>query len=113
MEFLGRFMARTEDRDPHTSLALRDAQYDAFTEWGIPDHGALQRLTAIRCPTLIIQGDGDLMIPTKLSHLMAGLIPDAQIRIYPDAAHGFLFQYPSDVAADINAFLSREEGASA
>jgi pimeloyl-ACP methyl ester carboxylesterase len=105
MEFLGRFMARTEDRDPHTSLALRDAQYDAFTEWGIPDHGALQRLTAIRCPTLIVQGDGDLMIPTKLSHLMAGLIPDAQIRIYPDSAHAFLFQEPAQVAADVNTFL--------
>ncbi len=67
MEFLGRFMARTADRDAPTSLALRDAQYDAIVEWGIPDHGALQRLTAIRCPTLIIPGDGDLMIPTRLS----------------------------------------------
>jgi pimeloyl-ACP methyl ester carboxylesterase len=46
------------------------------------------------------------MIPTKLSHLMAGLIPDAQIRIYADAAHGFLFQYPAEVAADVNAFLA-------
>jgi pimeloyl-ACP methyl ester carboxylesterase len=106
MEFLGRFMARTEDRDAPTSLALRDAQYDAIVEWGIPDHGALQRLTAIRCSTLIIQGDGDLMIPTSFSHLMAGLIPDAQIRIYPDAAHAFLFQEPEQVAADINAFLA-------
>jgi pimeloyl-ACP methyl ester carboxylesterase len=106
MEFLGRFMARSEDRDPHTDLALRDAQYDAIVEWGIPDHAALQRLTGIRCPTLIVQGDGDLMIPTKLSHLMAGLIPDAQIRIYPDSAHAFLFQEPKQVAADVNAFLT-------
>ena len=49
---------------------------------------------------------GDLTIPTLLSHLMAGLIPDARIRIYPDAAHGFLFQYPAEVAADVNAFLA-------
>lgn len=48
----------------------------------------------------------DLMIPTPLSHLMAGLIPDARIRIYPDAAHGFLFQYPAEVSADVNAFLA-------
>jgi pimeloyl-ACP methyl ester carboxylesterase len=105
MEFLGRFMARTDDRDAPTSLALGDAQYDAIVEWGIPDHGALQRLCAINRPTLIIQGDGDLMIPTSLSHLMAGLIPDAQIRIYPDSAHAFLFQEPEQVAADVNAFL--------
>jgi pimeloyl-ACP methyl ester carboxylesterase len=104
-EFLGRFMARAENRDTPTSLAARDAQYDAIVEWGIPDYGALQRLTGICCPTLIIQGDGDQMIPTKLSHLMAGLIPDAQIRIYDDAAPAFLFQYPEQVAADVGKFL--------
>ena len=106
MEFLGRFMERQERRDAPTSDAARDAQYDAIVEWDIRDHAALQRLTGIQSPTLVIQGDDDLMIPTKLSHLMAGLIPDAQIRIYPDAAHGFLFQYPTEVAADVNAFLT-------
>jgi pimeloyl-ACP methyl ester carboxylesterase len=109
-DFLARFMERREGRDAPTSDAARDAQYDAIVEWGIPDHAALQRLTGIKSRTLIIQGDGDLMIPTKLSHLMAGLIPNARIRIYPDAAHGFLFQYPTEVAADVNAFLAREEG---
>jgi pimeloyl-ACP methyl ester carboxylesterase len=110
MEFLGRFMERQEERDTPTSDAARDAQYDAIVEWGIPDHAALQRLTGIKSPTLVIQGDGDLMIPTKLSHLMAGLIPDVQIQIYPDSAHGFLFQYPTDVAAQVNAFLAGDDG---
>ena len=105
-EFLGRFLERQEGRDAPTSDAVRDAQYDAIVEWGTPDHAALQRATGVKSPTLVIQGDGDLMIPTKLSHLLAGLIPDARIRIYPDAAHGFLFQYPTEVAADVNSFLS-------
>ena len=105
-EFVGRFLERQENRDAPTSDAARDAQYDAICEWGIPDHSALQRLTGIESPTLIVQGDNDLMIPTKLSHLMAGLIPDARIRIYPDAAHGFLFQYPAEVATDVSAFLT-------
>ncbi len=104
--FLGRFMTRHEERDDPTTSAFRDAQYDAIVEWGIPDHGALQRLTAIRCPTLVIQGDSDRMIPTRLSHLLAGFIPDAQIRIYLDAAHAFLFQAPEQVAADVAAFLA-------
>ena len=68
-EFLGRFLERHEGRDAPTSDAARDAQYDAIVEWGIPDHAALQRLTGIESPTLVIQGDDDLMIPTKLSHL--------------------------------------------
>ena len=45
------------------------------------------------------------MIPTRLSHLMAGLIPDARIHFYPDSAHAFLFQHPQEVAADMHAFL--------
>lgn len=105
VEYLGRFLQRAEDRDPVSSLAVRDAQYDAVLDWGIPDHGALQRLTGIKAPTLIIQGDNDLMIPTRLSHLMAGLIPDARLRIYPEAAHGSLFQYPQEAATDVNTFL--------
>ena len=106
VEYLGRFMERREGRDTPTSDAARDAQYDAIVEWGIPDHAALQRLTGITSPTLIIQGDNDLMIPTKLSHLMAGLIPNAQIRLFSDAAHGFMFQYPGEVAAHLNTFLA-------
>ena len=78
MEFLGRFIERKEGRDAPTSDTARDAQYDAIVECGIPDHSALQRLTGINTPTLIIQGDDDLMIPTKLSHLMAGLIPETR-----------------------------------
>jgi pimeloyl-ACP methyl ester carboxylesterase len=108
-EYLGRFLER-RDRDAPTSDAARDAQYDAVVDWGIPDHGALQRLAGITNPTLVIQGDNDLMIPTKVSHLLAGLIPDAQIRIYPDAAHGFLFQYPTEVAAVVNEFLAAGPG---
>jgi pimeloyl-ACP methyl ester carboxylesterase len=104
-EFLDRFLER-RDRDAPTSDAARDAQYDAVVEWGIPDHSALQRLTGIESATLVLQGDNDLMIPTKLSYLLAALIPDAQLRIYPDAAHGFLFQYPAEVAAEVNAFLT-------
>lgn len=46
------------------------------------------------------------MIPTKASHLLAALIPDAQIHIYPDASHGSIFQYPEDAAARVVGFLA-------
>ena len=104
-EALGRIFKRTEDRDPTPTLAVREAQYDAVLEWGIPDHSALERLSGISCRTLILQGDNDLMIPTRQSHLMTGLIPDAEIKIYPDANHGSIFQYAAEAAEDVNAFL--------
>jgi pimeloyl-ACP methyl ester carboxylesterase len=103
---LGRMYARTEDRDKPTTWATRNAQYDAVCTWGIPDHAALQRLTAISQPVFVANGDSDPMIPPRYSHLIAGLIPDASIKIYPDAAHGFLFQHHAEFAADVAEFLA-------
>jgi pimeloyl-ACP methyl ester carboxylesterase len=31
--------------------------------------------------------------------------PQAQVKIYPDAAHGFLFQHHAEFARDVDAFL--------
>ena len=45
------------------------------------------------------------MIPTRNSRLLARHLPNARLRIYPDAGHGFLFQYAEEFAADVNAFL--------
>jgi hypothetical protein len=33
--------------------------------------------------------------------LLAGLIPQARIKIYPDSAHEFLFQHHTEFAADV------------
>jgi pimeloyl-ACP methyl ester carboxylesterase len=32
--------------------------------------------------------------------------PHAQVTIYPDSAHGFLFQHHAEFAADADAFLT-------
>jgi hypothetical protein len=45
----------------------------------------------------VANGDGVPMIPPRYSHLIAGLLPHATVKIYPDAAHGFLFQHPRRV----------------
>jgi pimeloyl-ACP methyl ester carboxylesterase len=105
-EALGRMYARTEDRDKATTWATREAQYDAVCAWGIPDHSALQRVQALEMPMFIANGDTDPMIRPHYSYLLAGLIPQARLKIYPDSAHGFLFQHHAEFAADINAFLT-------
>lgn len=105
-EALGRMYSRTEDRDAATTWAVREAQYDAVCTWGIPDHAALQRLAAIRHQVFVANGDSDPMIPPRYSHLIAGLLPDAAVKIYPDAAHGFLFQYHAEFAMDVTEFLA-------
>jgi pimeloyl-ACP methyl ester carboxylesterase len=105
-EALRRMYARTEDRDKATTWATREAQYDAVCTWGIPNHALLQRLSAIDMPVFVANGDSDPMILPRYSYLLAGLIPQAQVRIYPDSAHGFLFQHHAEFAADVAAFLT-------
>jgi hypothetical protein len=46
------------------------------------------------------------MIPTPNWHLLADRLPDPQLKIYPDAGRGFLFQYPAEFAGDVDAFLA-------
>jgi pimeloyl-ACP methyl ester carboxylesterase len=104
-EALRRMYARADDRDQQTTWATRQAQYDAVCAWGIPDHALLQRPSAIDVPVLVANGDSDPMILPHYSYLLAGLIPQARVKIYPDAAHGFLFQHHAEFAADVEAFL--------
>lgn len=106
-EYLARTSARTEDRDQETSLACRDAQYQALMTWGIPESGKLDRLSAITQPTLVANGDNDTMMATKNTYLLAEKIRGAQIRIYPDAGHGFIDQYPVEFGQHICQFLGR------
>jgi pimeloyl-ACP methyl ester carboxylesterase len=106
-EALKRMYARTGDRDKATTWAVREAQYDAVCTWGIPDHARLQRLGAIDMPVFVANGDSDPMILPHYSYLLAGLIPQAQVKIYPDSAHGFLFQHHAEFAADVEAFLAQ------
>jgi pimeloyl-ACP methyl ester carboxylesterase len=101
----GRIFGRTSNRDEPTTWQTRQAQYDAVCAWGIPNHSMLQRVAAVHVPVFVANGDSDRMILPRYSHLLAGLLPDARITIYPDSAHGFLFQHHTQFAADVHAFL--------
>jgi pimeloyl-ACP methyl ester carboxylesterase len=101
----GRIFGRTANRDEPTTWQTRVAQYDAVCAWGIPNHALLQRVAAIELPVFVANGDSDPMILPHYSHLLAGLLPNAQVTIYPDSAHGFLFQHYAEFAADVHAFL--------
>ncbi len=106
METLGRFGTRSTDRDKAVNWQTRLAQYDAVCTWGQPNHSLLERVSAIDRPVFVANGDRDPMILPRYSYLLAGLIPGARLKIYPDSAHGFLFQHNAEFAADVDAFLA-------
>ena len=101
-----RLLSRVSDPDEQATWQTRQAQYDAVCAWGIPNHALLERLSAIDQPVFVANGDNDPMILPHYSYLLAGLIPQARVKIYPDSAHGFLFQHGAEFAADVDAFLT-------
>ena len=104
-ESFGRMSARQDDHDAPTTWQTRVAQYDAVCRWGIPDHAQLGSVTALSQPVFVANGDRDPMILPRYSHLLGGLLPNATVKIYPDAAHGFLFQHHQEFVADVEAML--------
>jgi pimeloyl-ACP methyl ester carboxylesterase len=101
-----RIFGKKASQDVPTTWQTRQAQYDAVCRWGISNHALLQRVSAIDLPVFVANGDSDPMILPRYSYLLAGLLPDARLKIYPDSAHGFLFQHHSQFAADVHAFLA-------
>ena len=94
---------RKEDRDVAVTNEAIHAQVTAITKWGMAAAGSLG---TIKQPVLVVNGDNDIMVPTVNSYLLAGHLPNAKLSIYPDANHGFLFQYPHEFAAEVNEFLT-------
>jgi pimeloyl-ACP methyl ester carboxylesterase len=106
--FWRRRHARTADPDRPTSRQTFNAQIAAILDWNQARGDALEELSGIRQPTLVVNGSHDIMVPTVNSYLMAQRIPDAELVIYPDSGHGSLFQYPHRVVTHVNEFLDRE-----
>jgi pimeloyl-ACP methyl ester carboxylesterase len=62
---------------------------------------SLPVLRLLRQPTLILAGDDDPIIPLANARLMAALLPDARLHVYPDGHLGLLTR-----AAELSAVVS-------
>jgi pimeloyl-ACP methyl ester carboxylesterase len=103
-EYMARLKERTTDRDKRISpLAIR-GQLKAIRAFGNREP---HDLAAIRQPVLVANGDHDVMVASSHSVDMARRLPDAQLRIYPDAGHGGIFQYHREFVAEALEFLER------
>ena len=52
-------------------------------------HHTTRRLQQIRCPTLVLSGDHDRLVPVENAYELARLIPDAKLVILRGAGHVF------------------------
>ncbi|WP_207839650.1 alpha/beta fold hydrolase [Williamsia soli] len=88
-EFIARLGERTTHRDQKISLRTFRSQLRAIHSWGT---AAPADLSAITHPVLVANGEDDRMVPTSNSYDLAHRLPNATLRIYPDAGHGGIFQ---------------------
>ena len=87
--FIKRLKERTSDRDKAVTIRAFQTQLKAIHTWGLQKPADL---STIQQPVLVANGDDDRMVPTSNSYDLARRLPNATLRIYPDAGHGGIFQ---------------------
>ena len=102
--YLARLKERTNDRDKAISIPAFRAQLKAIHRWGKQAPADLSRIDH---PVLVMNGDYDRMVPTSNTVDMADRFPNAELKIYPDAGHGGVFQYHDEFVAQVLDFLER------
>jgi len=68
-------------------------------------HHTYGRLPLIKSPTYVMCGDSDVLLPPRNSETIAGRIPGAKLRVWPNGGHGFAMQYPEEVQDELLSFL--------
>jgi pimeloyl-ACP methyl ester carboxylesterase len=105
-EFLKRLRLRSKDRDPEVNDKVASAQRAAIAKWAGPREHPYDYLKTIRQPTLVVNGSSDVIIYTVNSFILQQNLPNAELIIYPDSAHGSHHQYPELFVRDVSMFLS-------
>jgi len=104
-DYLNRLKERTHNRDKRISMQARVAQLKAIRHAGQSQPDDLSLITQ---PVFVANGDHDLMVASSHSADMAGRLPNAQLKIYPDSGHGGVFQHHRTFVADTLQFLAEE-----
>ena len=71
-------------------------------------HATTSRLKKIACPTLVLTGDSDRLVPEKNSRRLAALIPGARLVVLPGAGHCFPLEQPEATLRELLGFLGEE-----
>ena len=74
-------------------------------------HDVVDRLGEIRCPTVVMTGDADVLVPPANSRFIASHIPNARLIEYPGTAHDFLDEAGMTAVEDALAFFAAVDGA--
>ncbi|HXE44713.1 MAG TPA: alpha/beta fold hydrolase [Conexibacter sp.] len=76
----------------------------------IVEHRISTRLPQIACPTFVLWGEDDRVIPVRDSQRFGELIPDVRVTVLPDTGHVAMLERPARFNALLEAFLSEAPG---
>jgi pimeloyl-ACP methyl ester carboxylesterase len=90
---------------PPAPADVLGAQRHAVDAWWNGTDPSGTKPATITAPTLIADGTLDRLDPTANSQTLAKLIHNAELRLYPDAGHAFLYQDQPNFVPTIESFL--------
>jgi pimeloyl-ACP methyl ester carboxylesterase len=61
---------------------------------------------AVRCPTLVLAGECDALVPAAATRGLAEVIPAAVFRLVPQAGHSVLAEGGPELLAEVTSFLA-------
>jgi len=102
-DHLARLHQRVEPPSPLTRMETVMAMVAALRAWG--GGGVFGSLDQITHSVLVANGAHDVMVPAHDSFAMVEKLVDAELLIYSDAGHGFLFQHAEHFGRRVNQFL--------
>lgn len=69
-------------------------------------HRISERLAQIACPTYVVWGEDDHVIPVRDAARFEKLVPDVRVEVWPDTGHVAMLERPARFNALLEAFLS-------
>ncbi len=87
---------RTANPADPAGWAAQAGIWSSFDVW--------DELPEIETPTLVVQGEGDVVVDPRNAPLLAGRIPGAQLRLLP-GGHLFFWNRPDEFSSLVTEFL--------
>jgi pimeloyl-ACP methyl ester carboxylesterase len=84
---------------------LYGTQRAAINGWSDGKEAAGHALGKVKIKTLVAAGLDDRFMPVDNSRMLGKLLPNATLKLYRDAGHGFLFQPDTRFAKRVTTFL--------
>lgn len=112
---LREYVENALEPDPRPELVerimeLRLAESQTFEAWSAQAAAGVgfdgyDRARSIEAPTLVLHGDGDVVVDPRNATLLGELVPDARLSIFAGGSHVFYWNQPERFAREVTEFL--------